>query len=182
MKNMQQEIELELAWLIDSLPSNLGDCRNIKIVQAYLKTNDPQVKDARVREKGGVYTHTIKRFAKNYQETGYSTEETREISKEEFLKLSGQSNKKVTKTRYFYPLAQGLVAEVDVYEENLKGLNVVEVEFPNVEAFKQFNLPDWFGKEVTDSVGVYPPFIANLSIEEVNEINQKYSQKAHNFD
>jgi len=182
MKNTQQEIELELAWLVASLPNNLGQCKNIKIVQAYLENSDPHIKDARVREKGGVYTYTIKRFAKNSQETGYCTEETREISREKFLKLSGESNKKITKTRYFYPLSQGLTAEIDIYEENLTGLSVVEVEFPNIEAYKQFVPPNWFGKEVSDSYGIYPPFIANLSIEEVNAINQKYLQKPHNFD
>ncbi len=59
---------------------------------------------------------------------------------------------------------------------------MVEVEFPSIEDCKKFNPPCWFGKEVTDSYGIYPPFIANLSIEEVNKINQEYTQKPHNFD
>ncbi|MFH0739624.1 MAG: hypothetical protein V1819_00720 [bacterium] len=178
----KKEIELELGWLVNFLPEDLGGCESIKIIQAYLENNDPQIKDARIREKGGVYTYTIKRFAKNSQETGYCTEETREISKQEFSKLLGESKRKVVKTRFFYLLADGLTAEVDIYEENLKGLNVVEVEFPSIEICKKFNPPNWFGKEVTDSNGIYPPFIANLSIEEVNKINQEYTQKPHNFD
>ncbi len=97
----KKEIELELGWLIDSLPEDLGECKSIKIIQAYLENNDSQIKDARIREKGGVYTHTIKRFVKNSQETGYCTEETREISKQEFAKLLGESKRKVTKTRFF---------------------------------------------------------------------------------
>ena len=52
MKNTRQEIELELAWLVASLPNNLGQYKNIKIVQAYLENSDPHIKDARVREKG----------------------------------------------------------------------------------------------------------------------------------
>lgn len=178
---MQKEIELELAWLVKDLPDDLDKCDSIKIVQAYLDHEDPQIKDVRVREQDGVYTHTVKRFVKNSQETGYCYEETKKISQEEFLRLLEKSDKKVSKMRYFYPLLHNLTAEVDIYKDNLLGLNVVEVEFSNIGTCEQFETPNWFGKEVTDSKGIYPPFIANLSIKEVNKINDDYKQKPHNF-
>lgn len=178
---MGKEIELELAWLVKYLPEDLEKCRSIKIVQAYIGHEDPKIKDVRIRNKGGVFTYTVKHFVKNSQETGYCREETRQISQAEFLRLMKSSNKKISKMRYFYPLKKGLTAEVDVYKENLKGLNVVEVEFPNLEAYEKFEIPAWFGKEVTDSKGVYPPFIANLSIDEVHKVNRCYKQKPHNF-
>ncbi len=83
--------------------------------------------------------------------------------------------------RYFYPLPGDLTAEIDIYEGNLKGLSVVEVEFPDIEAYKKFETPVWFGKEVTDSKGIHPLFIANLPIEEVNKINLDYKQRPHDF-
>ncbi len=178
---MKNEIELELAWLIKHLPDDLKKCRSIKIVQAYLDHKDSRIKDIRIRKQGDVFTYTVKHFVKNSQETGYRREETREIAQDEFLQLLSKSNKKVSKMRYFYPLPRDLIAEVDIYQGNLEGLNVVEVEFPSIEVCEQFETPDWFGKEVTDSKGIYPPFIANLSIEEVNEINDDYKQKPHDF-
>ena len=59
---------------------------------------------------------------------------------------------------------------------------MVEVEFKTIKEYKKFKAPDWFGKEVTDSKGVYPPFIAEMDIEKVNEINQKHIQKPHQFE
>lgn len=45
----------------------------------------------------------------------------------------------------------GLTLEVDVYEGNLAGLVVAEVEFPDGEAAaRAFRPPGWFGREVTD--------------------------------
>lgn len=178
---MQKDIELELAWLIKYLPDDLNKCRSIKIVQGYIDYKDPKIKDIRIREKGDVFTYTVKHFVKNSQETGYCREETKQISQDEFLQLMEKSDKKISKKRYFYPLPQGLTAEVDIYEENLKGFDVVEVEFPSIKACEKFEIPVWFGKEVTDSKGIYPPFIANLPIEEVHEINRRYKQKPHNF-
>ncbi|MFC1790078.1 adenylate cyclase [Patescibacteria group bacterium] len=177
----QSAIELELAWLVQSLPADLKKHRSVVIRQAYLASDDPKVKDIRIREKGGKYTQTTKTFLKNAQETGFNREETIEIEKKEFDEFFRQSKKRVKKIRYFYPLADNLIAEVDLYQDNLKGLDVVEVEFPNFLAYENFTPPAWFGKEVTDSKGVYPPLIANLTIKEVNEINQKYRQKPHDF-
>lgn len=179
---IKDEIELELAWLTRYLPEDLDKCKSTEIKQAYFENSDPEVKDERIREKGGVFTHTIKRFLKSSQETGYTKEETRKLSEKEFLNLWNMAKKKIRKIRYFYSLLNGLTAEVDVYKDNLEGLVVVEVEFPSIESFKKFKKPDWFGKEVTDSKGIYPPVIANMTLQEVDKINRGYVQKPHEFE
>lgn len=119
---------------------------------------------------------------KNTQETGYTSEETKDLSKNEFENLWDKTKKKIRKTRYFYPLADGLTAEIDVYKDNLEGLVVVEVEFLSIDAYKIFSTPEWFGKEVTDSKGIYPPVIAEMTLEEVDKINKTYKQKPHEFE
>lgn len=177
-----RDTELELAWLVKSLPKDLDKYESTEIQQAYIESANPKIKDIRIRKKDGVFTYTVKSFIKNPQETGYNKEETKKLSKKEFLVLWKKSNKKVRKIRYFYPIADKLTAEIDVYKDNLEGLVVVEVEFLSIEVCKKFVVPDWFGKEVTDSKGVYPPFIANLSIEKVDQINDKYRQKPHEFE
>ena len=46
-----------------------------------------------------------------------------------------------------------LVAEVDLFEGELAGLCIVEVEFDSVEASGAFAPPPWFGREVTGVAG-----------------------------
>ena|SRR3989344_5784728 len=182
MSGNSQNLELELAWLVKFLPVDLHSYKSSEIKQAYLDSQDSNTKDIRIREKEGKYTYTVKTFVKNPQETGYNREETKELSKEDFTGLWDKAKKKIRKIRYFHFLSDNLTAEVDVYEDNLEGLIVVEVEFPSISACKAFKVPDWFGKEVTDSKGIYPPFIADLSIQRVNKINKKYKQKPHEFE
>jgi adenylate cyclase len=47
------------------------------------------------------------------------------------------------------PAGDGLVLEVDVYEGDLAGLVVAEVEFPSEAAADAWRPPAWLGAEVT---------------------------------
>lgn len=182
MANELTEIELELAWLVDKIPKDLYSHKSFEIRQGYLENSDPAVKDIRVREKGGNYTKTIKYPIQNPLETGYSKEVTTKLTKEEFERLWESTDNKIWKKRYIYPLPNNLTAEIDVYQNNLAGLIVAEVEFPSINAYKKFEKPLWFGKEVTDSKGIYPPVIANMGFPEVQKMNFEYHQKPHHFD
>lgn len=76
-----------------------------------------------------------------------------EISKSVFENLlKAKIGKVIRKTRYQIPLDEELIAEVDVYEGELEGLKVVEVEFGSLEEANCFSshLPKWFGKEITE--------------------------------
>ena len=52
-------------------------------------------------------------------------------------------------TRYEIEHEQGVI-EVDVFEGNLSGLVMAEIEFASVEASQDFRPPPWFSREVTD--------------------------------
>lgn len=41
-------------------------------------------------------------------------------------------------------------AEIDIYEQQMEGLMVVEVEFEDEADAERFEAPEWFGREVTD--------------------------------
>jgi len=181
-RHLDKSEELELAWLVRELPDDLDKSSAVKIRQGYLPNDNPEIKDIRVREKNNRFTYTVKKFLKNSQETSLCSEETRNLSREEFEKLWKKAEKKTAKTRYFYSLEGELRAEIDMYENNLSGLVVVEIEFPSLETYKAFEPPEWFGKEVTDSKGIYPPAIAEMTIEEVNKINEEYVQAPHDFE
>src|ERR1700712_4605658 len=59
------------------------------------------------------------------------------------------AGRRVRKVRHYMPLAHGLRAEVDVYEDGLDGLCTVEVEFDSEDASRAFTPPPWFGRELT---------------------------------
>jgi isoleucyl-tRNA synthetase len=185
--NVQKlNVELEKAWLINELPANLNKLKRSNITQAYLDDyhdeSGLEFKHARIRKMDDKYTFTVKYFAGSKKETGQLIEKTEEISKERYVELIKQASRKVVKIRYYFPLEQGLTAEIDVYQNDLAGLNVVEVEFPSLSKEKSFKEPVWFGKEVTDSQGIYPPLIAGKSMEEINKINENYQQQPHNYE
>jgi CYTH domain-containing protein len=47
------------------------------------------------------------------------------------------------------PLADGLTAELDVFEGILAGLVIAEVEFPDEKTSNEFVPPTWFGKDLS---------------------------------
>ena len=78
-------------------------------------------------------------------------EEEFEISAEDFEKLvQKRIGNGVYKVRYYLPLDEAHTAEIDIYEQQMEGLMVVEVEFENEADAERFEAPEWFGREVTD--------------------------------
>lgn len=64
------------------------------------------------------------------------------------------ARRRIAKTRYRVALpGVDVVAEVDLFEDDLAGLCIVEVEFESVDAAEAFVPPAWFGREVTGLTG-----------------------------
>lgn len=55
----------------------------------------------------------------------------------------------ISKRRYFIPLNNELTAELDIYFDSLDGLVTIEVEFSNEDKANSFEVPSWFGEEIT---------------------------------
>ena len=75
------------------------------------------------------------------------TEVLKQLSKEEWASLH-----KVAKASLQQTLVPCFTFVIHVYKGKLKGLALVEVEFPNISESKRFIPPYWFGKEVTTDV------------------------------
>ncbi|KXK25822.1 MAG: Isoleucine--tRNA ligase [candidate division WS6 bacterium OLB20] len=181
----RSDSEIERAWLLSQLPEDAKKLKKSQITQAYLEDyrdeSGLELKDVRIRKLDDSYTFTRKYYAGDKSATGSLIEKTDELTKDEYVELIKKSTKKVVKTRYYLPLENDLTAEIDVYQNNLQGLIVAEVEFPSPRMANEFAAPAWFGKEVTDSPGVHPPQIADMTIEQVNAINEKHVQKTHDY-
>lgn len=134
-------MEIERKYLIAQLP-DLSGCRSIIMSQHYLSV-DPVI---RIRKADERYIFTYKSG-----EGMVRQEEEFDISAKDFEKLLAKRiGNGVYKTRYVMPLDSHLHAEIDVYEKQLEGLQVVEVEFDNETEANAFTPPAWFGREVTD--------------------------------
>jgi adenylate cyclase len=58
--------------------------------------------------------------------------------------------RRIEKVRHLVPGSSGHLIEVDVYDGDLAGLVVAEVEFSSEDDARAFAAPEWFGREVTD--------------------------------
>ena len=150
MKN----IEIERKFLVKYIP-DLKGCKSYYIKQGYISTQPV----LRIRQKNEKYIFTFKGKGDIKRE-----EIEKEITKEEFdnlwLKIQGQP---IIKTRYIIPLQDGLIAELDIYDGNLKGFKNVEVEFDSIKDADNFTAPDWFGEDITKNVKYTNAYLSKVS-------------------
>jgi len=157
-------MEIERKFLLNSLPINIDKFDWCEIEQAYI-SYEPEI---RIRRKDGSYYLTKK---SNGELTRKEIE--KEIdSKIYYLLLDYyKENNVIKKKRYFIPLSARITAEIDVFEDNLEGLKMVEVEFDNEEEAKNFVIPNWFGEEVT-----YDKNYKNKNLSKLNIYDKTYSK------
>lgn len=133
-------IERERRFLVDRLPEALP--AGSRIVQGYLMTSPAAV---RVRSQDGRFTLTVK--------TGSGltrVEIERDLDADEFDALWEVAvDLRVDKHRHLVPLGDH-TAELDLFDGELSGRQIVEVEFDDDDAAVAFEPPSWFGVEVTD--------------------------------
>lgn len=160
-------VERERKFLVKKLP-DLSKAKKKEITQKYL-SSEPEL---RVRKIGKDYVIT-----KKGPGTHTRTEEEMEISPELFLFLEGDRGPmRIKKSRYFLPLDEGRLAEIDVYQEEFEGFYSVEVEFENHEDMNAFKPPGWFGMEVTERKDISNYQMAKNGIpKDLKEIINRYN-------
>jgi len=149
-------MEIERKFLLNDIPENLANYECHHIQQGYLSTN-PVV---RVRKSDDKYYLT-------YKGGGMMAREEYNLPLNEssyFHILSKADGNIITKTRYLIPLDNNLTAELDVFEDNFKGLLLVEVEFDSIDAANNFIPPKWFGKDVTYDKRYHNSYLSRLKI------------------
>lgn len=134
--------EIERKFQVGEVPG-LEASERMRIEQGYLAIDEAA--EVRLRRAGERLLLTTKRGH------GSEREEVEiEIGGADFDQLWPLSaGRRVAKTRHLIPLDDELTAEVDLYEGELAGLRVVEVEFADAAAERRFEPPGWFGAELT---------------------------------
>lgn len=138
-------VELEKTYLIKFIPDTLDKCEYEDMVDIYIPASEAHPV-LRIRRKGHKYEITKKQPI----EGDYSkqTEETIPLTQKEFEALSKVEGKRIIKRRYFY-VHDGKRAEIDVFQDNLKGLIVVDFEFEREDEKNTFVMPDFCLADVT---------------------------------
>lgn len=134
-------MEIERKWVVAAPPT--GDFASSAIRQGYVAIA-PDGGEVRVRARDGECFLTVKHG------TGVVREEHETVISVDLFEALWllTEGRRVEKRRLLVPLGD-LVAEVDVFEGELSGLVVAEVEFPTVEAAAAWEPPAWFGTEVS---------------------------------
>jgi adenylate cyclase len=134
-------MEVERKFLVAE-PPDLEGADADEIEQGYLAIGaDGEV---RLRRRGEQLVLTAKRGA------GLARDEAEvELERDAFEELWPLTEgRRLHKRRHVLPHGD-LEFEVDVYEADLEGLVVAEIEFPSEDAAREFEPPDWIGEEVT---------------------------------
>ena len=134
--------EIECKFRFGEVPG-LDAADRVEIEQGYLAID--REAEVRLGRAGTEHRLTTKRGH------GAEREEVEiDIGADDFERLWPlTAGRRVAKTRHRIDLGDGLTAEVDLYAGELDGLRVVEVEFPDAEAERRFEPPEWFGEELT---------------------------------
>jgi adenylate cyclase len=134
-------MEVERKFLVAEAP-DLDGTESDEIEQGYLAIGSEG--EVRLRRKGDRLLLTAKRGE------GLSRDEAEvELDPESFEELWPLAEgRRLRKRRHLVPDGD-LTIEVDVYQGDLEGLVVAEIEFPSEEAARDFEAPEWLGEEVT---------------------------------
>lgn len=151
-------MEIERKFLIKEMP-DLTKYPSKKLVQGYLTTN-PTV---RVRDEGGEFILTYKSKSKDHiSREEYNLPLTKEAFESLISKTEGNI---ISKTRYYIPLRKNkegseLTLELDVFDPPFAPLIFGEVEFPTIDEAESFEVPEWFGEDVSANREYYNSVMA----------------------
>jgi CYTH domain-containing protein len=134
-------VEVERKFLVPETP-DLSGTDSDEIEQGYLAIGSDG--EVRLRWRGERPLLTAKRGS------GISRDEAEvELDREAFERLWRLTEgRRLHKRRHVIPHGD-LRIEVDVYEGELEGLVVAEIEFTSEDEARAFQPPDWIGDEVT---------------------------------
>ncbi len=167
-------IELERTFLAKSIPKGLKNCKNKEILDIFIPKTvvHPRL---RIRKNNDKYEITKKVTVTKDDFSKYHEHNT-PLTKEEFEILSEIDGKRLHKIRYLLEY-KGLIAEIDVFLDDLKGLVVIEFEFESEEQKDKFIMPDFCLVDVTQEEFIAGGMLAGKSYDDIEEHLDKFGYK-----
>lgn len=172
---MDQELELELTFLVKELPKEIENVEPVRILDIYIPETSDHCR-LRLRQKGDKYEIT-KKTPVTEGDASEHIERTIPLTKQEFDALAKCSQKTVVKNRYKAKI-DGKIAEVDVFLEKLKGLVLIDFEFNSREEKDSFQSPTVVLADVTQEEFIVGGVLAGKSYDDIiPELNRFNYQK-----
>jgi len=163
-------IELEKTYLAKYIPKLE---KGKDMVDIYIPT-DTRHPVLRIRKNGEKFEMT-KKYPVVEGDASKQHEFTIPLTKEEFEELSSSlKGKRIHKIRYNYSY-DGRIAEVDVFQERLKGLVVVDFEFETEEEKDSFEMPDFCLADVTQEEFLAGGMLCGKNYEDIKDKLKKYN-------
>ena len=170
------ELELERTFLAKGLPKEIEGADFVEIEDTYIPDR-PEHSHLRLRKKGNKCSITKKMPMAD--DASEMMEHTIELDDAEYEALTSCSKKRVVKKRY-YAKIDGFDAEVDVFEEGLRGLVLVDFEFSDVDEKNKFVMPESLLADVTPEEFIAGGMLAGKNYEDIAEDLDKYGYKKIN--
>lgn len=168
---MQQEFEL--TYLAKNLPNNFSpDIKSKEILDIYLPASSDHAK-LRVRKRGDSYEITKKEPVSGI-DSSHQNENTIPLTEEEFNELATLQGKRVRKIRYYYE-ENGVMYEIDMFQDLLRGLVLVDVEFNSNEDKAKFIPPEWVLADVTQEKFVAGGVLCGKSYADIESYLNQYN-------
>ena len=158
-------MEIERKFIAGNINYNKYD--NYLIEQGYIAKNKGfKIRVRKVTKNDDIkYTLTYKR--KINSEININSEYELDIDEDIYNQLLNKRDGNIIrKTRYLIPF-NNLVAELDIFHDNLEGLKMVEVEFKDRDQYEAFKKPIWFLDEVT-----HDKRFSNSNLVEFNSVKE----------
>ena len=162
-------IEIEKTFLVKDLP-DLTQLTPEKILQGYLS---PSPSPLRIRQRDSRFEIT-KKLPLKPDDFSSAEEINIPLTEFEFNQFWPLVQRSLEKLRYKIPLENNLTAELDVYQSQLTGLVVVEVEFPSSEDMNKFIPPSWFGADITQEEFSANSFLAGKNFDQISPLISQY--------
>jgi len=167
-------IEIEKTFLARELPNGFKNCKSKEIIDIYFpkEAKHPTI---RVRKNGDTYEIT-KKERLDPNDASMQKEHTIPLSKKEFLALSKLDGKKLSKIRHYYDY-NGKVAEIDVFQEYLKGLILIDFEFKTVKEKDNFKMPNFCLANVTQDDFIAGEMLCGKKYDDIERELKKHGYK-----
>ncbi|AHB41814.1 hypothetical protein P148_SR1C00001G1035 [candidate division SR1 bacterium RAAC1_SR1_1] len=141
-------IEFEKTFLLKTIPFDLQKYPHKELVDHYIPIESEHPK-LRLRKRGNLYEITKKTLVQE-GDSSVQREQTIELSKVEYEALAELPNKLIHKIRYYVPYEE-FILEIDLFQENLDGLILMDVEFPDRQTMECFTMPDFCLADITQN-------------------------------
>ena len=149
--------EIERKFLIKRMP-DLSNFESVIYERYYIYRSD--IVEMRVQKKGEKFEIERKEMV-----SGLSAEKTKlVISEPEFEKLKQLGSEAILREGFF--ISSKPDVSIKIYHGKHEGLKKIEVEFGSEDEARAFQIPDWYGAEITDSIVSRDSKLLDLSEEE----------------